>query len=82
MIFSLFLQQKMAEIDWASINEKLPYERNDEQKAKRKELFTQFDPNGNGYLSLAEVRFFFFFLKKKVEKLIKKLPFFSRLTKE
>ena len=61
MIFSLFLQQKMAEIDWASINEKLPYERNDEQKAKRKELFTQFDPNGNGYLSLAEVRIFFFF---------------------
>merc|ERR1711963_24980 len=30
-------------------------EKNDEQKAKRKELFTQFDPNGNGYLSLAEV---------------------------
>ena len=45
----------MAEIDWESINAKLPFEKNDEEKAKRKELFNQFDPNGNGYLSLAEV---------------------------
>ena len=44
-------------IDWAEINAKLPYQRTDEAKAKRKELFTQFDPNGNGYLSLAEVIF-------------------------
>ena len=28
---------------------------NDEQKQKRKALFQQFDPNNNGYLSLAEV---------------------------
>ena len=45
----------MADIDWTSINEKLPYQRTEEQKAKRRELFNQFDPNGNGYLSLAEV---------------------------
>jgi len=45
----------MGDIDWASINEKLPYQRTPEQKAKRRELFNQFDPNGNGYLSLAEV---------------------------
>ena len=44
-----------AEIDWASLNAKLPLEKNDEDKAKRQELFKQFDPNGNGYLSLAEV---------------------------
>merc|ERR1712241_1651216 len=32
----------------------LPFERTDEAKEKRRELFKQFDPNGNGYLSLAE----------------------------
>ncbi|MHA7927728.1 MAG: EF-hand domain-containing protein, partial [Marinobacter sp.] len=42
-------------IDWDKINSKLPTDKTDEQKAKRKELFYQFDPNGNGYLSLAEV---------------------------
>ena len=46
----------MADIDWESINAKLPFQRTDEEKAKRRELFKQFDPNGNGYLSLAEVR--------------------------
>ncbi len=45
----------MGDIDWESINEKLPYQRTPEEKAKRRELFNQFDPNGNGYLSLAEV---------------------------
>ena len=49
----------MADIDWTSINEKLPYQRTEEQKTKRRELFNQFDPNGNGYLSLAEVFVFF-----------------------
>ena len=44
-----------SEIDWESINAKLPYERTDEAKEKRKDLFKQFDPNGNGFLSLAEV---------------------------
>merc|ERR1712223_1345171 len=47
-------EKKMAEIDWESINAKLPFQRTDEEKAKRSELFKQFDPNGNGYLSLAE----------------------------
>jgi len=44
----------MSDVDWAAINEKLPFERTDEAKEKRRELFKQFDPNGNGYLSLAE----------------------------
>ena len=42
-------------IDWEAINAKLPYERKDDQKAKRKEIFDKFDVNSNGYLSLAEV---------------------------
>lgn len=42
-------------IDWAKIREKLPMEKTDEQKEKRKKLYAGFDPNGNGYLSLAEV---------------------------
>jgi len=43
------------DIDWVAIREKLPTDKTEEQKAKRAELFQQFDPNGNGYLSLAEV---------------------------
>lgn len=43
------------EIDWEAISAKLPTEKNPEQRAKRADLFSQFDPNGNGYLSLAEV---------------------------
>ena len=46
-----------AHINWADIREKLPYERTAEQKAKRNAMFNQFDPNGNGILSLAEVVF-------------------------
>jgi len=42
-------------IDWETLNAKLPYERNAEQKAKRREIFDKFDVNSNGYLSLAEV---------------------------
>lgn len=42
-------------IDWALIREKMPMSRSDAEKKKRMELFKQFDPNGNGYLSLAEV---------------------------
>jgi len=45
----------VGDIDWAAIAEKLPYERTPEAFAKRTELFSQMDPNGNGYLSLAEV---------------------------
>ena len=42
-------------IDWVSMREKLPTERTEEQKAERNKIFSEFDPNGNGYLSLAEV---------------------------
>jgi Ca2+-binding EF-hand superfamily protein len=42
-------------IDLDKIRSKLPTEKTAEQKAKRKELYRGFDPNGNGYLSLAEV---------------------------
>ena len=42
-------------IDWDGIREKLPSQRTPEEKARRQELFAQFDPNNNGYLSLAEV---------------------------
>lgn len=44
----------MAEIDWAKVNAKLPTGKSDEDKAKRKKMFQEFD-NGNGVLSLAEV---------------------------
>ncbi|CAM6119056.1 unnamed protein product [Calypogeia fissa] len=40
---------------WAEIQAKLPSEKTPEAKAVRSKLFDQFDPNGNGYLSLAEV---------------------------
>lgn len=43
------------DIDWEALREKLPTEKTEEQRAKRSEIFDQFDPNGNGYLSLAEV---------------------------
>jgi len=35
--------------------EKLPTGRTSKEKKKRKELFKLFDPNGNRYLSLAEL---------------------------
>ncbi|KAL7543261.1 hypothetical protein ACHAXR_012763 [Thalassiosira sp. AJA248-18] len=40
---------------WATLKEKLPYERTDDQKKKRMDQWQQIDVNGNGYLSLAEV---------------------------
>jgi len=45
----------MADIDWTALNAKLPTAKDAESKAKRKAMFRQFDPNGNGILSLAEV---------------------------
>jgi hypothetical protein len=38
----------------SEINAKLPSDKTAEAKAVRSKLFDQFDPNGNGYLSLAE----------------------------
>ena len=45
----------MAEINWTEINAKLPTGKSAEAKAARKKMFRDFDPNGNGVLSLAEV---------------------------
>lgn len=42
-------------IDWKPIAHKLPVGKDAASKEKRAELFMRFDPNGNGYLSLAEV---------------------------
>merc|ERR1712228_626972 len=42
-------------IDWEKINSRLPVKKNNEEKALRKKMFSGFDPNGNGYLSLAEL---------------------------
>lgn len=46
---------KISDIDWKVINDNLPIDHNEEDKNKRKIMFKQFDPNGNGYLSLAEI---------------------------
>jgi Ca2+-binding EF-hand superfamily protein len=46
---------KMAKFDWANLANKLPTGKDPESAAARKKVFNQFDPNGNGYLSLAEV---------------------------
>jgi hypothetical protein len=45
-----------SDIDWADIRKKLPYERTEDQRKKRMDMFNQFDPNANGFLSLAEVK--------------------------
>jgi len=37
------------------INSNLPVSKSAEDKKKRKEMFKIMDPNGNGYLSLAEI---------------------------
>ena len=44
-----------AEVDFGDLASKLPTELNYEDKQQRKAMFNQFDMNGNGYLSLAEV---------------------------
>ena len=43
-------------IDWKLIDSKLPIElKDDDQVKQRSKIFEQFDPNNNGYLSLAEI---------------------------
>lgn len=42
-------------MEWAEVQTKLPSDQTPEAKAVRSKLFDQFDPNGNDYLSLAEV---------------------------
>jgi len=38
----------MSGINWKEIHDKLPMEKTPEDKARRKAMFKQFDPNGNG----------------------------------
>ena len=42
-------------VDWAALTAKLPTGKDAASVAKRKDLWRRADPNGNGYLSLAEV---------------------------
>jgi hypothetical protein len=42
-------------LSWAEIRAKLPWDQSEDQKAQRQTLFKQFDVNGSGQLSLAEV---------------------------
>eukprot|EP00760_Papus_ankaliazontas_P028629 PhM_4_TR3816/c0_g1_i1/m.91983 len=42
-------------VNWEHIHDKMPTDRSPASKKKRMELFRLFDPNGNNYLSLAEV---------------------------
>ena len=44
-----------SEIDYERLRKKLCVERTKEGLEKRTKMFNSFDPNGNGYLSLAEV---------------------------
>jgi len=44
-----------ANIDWEKVNSCLPIGKDPEGCARRKKMFRDFDPNGNGLLSLAEV---------------------------
>jgi Ca2+-binding EF-hand superfamily protein len=50
-----FLDKVSTEKDWDDFLAKFPVDKTDEDKAKREEIFAAFDPNGNGYLSLAEI---------------------------
>jgi len=45
----------MAEVDWTAVNNKLPTGKDLESKKRRWQMFNEFDPNGNGVCSLAEV---------------------------
>jgi Ca2+-binding EF-hand superfamily protein len=45
----------MEAIDWKTFAKKIPIGKTPEDSDKRRKLFREFDPNGNGYLSLAEV---------------------------
>ena len=51
----LFTATSSTSIDWEKINSSLPIKKDEDGRAKRKKMFKDFDPNGNGYLSLSEV---------------------------
>ena len=42
-------------INWTEVYAKLPLDGSTQDKERRKAMFRQFDSNGNGHLSLAEV---------------------------
>ena len=42
-------------VDWKAIDARLPTKKDKESRRRRKKMFKEFDPNGNGYLSLAEL---------------------------
>ena len=42
-------------VNWEELYQKLPTERDPASRERRQAMFNQFDPNGNGVLSLAEV---------------------------
>eukprot|EP00756_Hemistasia_phaeocysticola_P040076 Hpha_TRINITY_DN16845_c1_g2::TRINITY_DN16845_c1_g2_i1::g.149917::m.149917 len=44
-----------AEIDWADVTARLPYQGDESSTKRRKKLFRAIDVNGNGQLSLAEI---------------------------
>ncbi|XP_075247975.1 flagellar calcium-binding protein-like [Convolutriloba macropyga] len=43
------------DIDWDDIGEKLPLGRNKADRERRKEMFKNFDVNGNGQMAMAEI---------------------------
>jgi Ca2+-binding EF-hand superfamily protein len=43
------------QVDWTVVHLKLPHQRTTAARQQRRKLFRDFDVNGNGYLSLAEV---------------------------
>ena len=45
----------MSELDWADINSKLPFSRDEAEVELRKEMWAGIDVNGNGFVSLSEV---------------------------
>ena len=45
---------QLSEIDWPGIKEKLPIGESEEDENGRSAIWPQFDPNGNGLVSLAE----------------------------
>ena len=45
----------MSDLDWADINSKLPFSRDEEEAERRKEMWADIDVNSNGFVSLSEV---------------------------
>jgi Ca2+-binding EF-hand superfamily protein len=47
--------QAVRDVDWDELRRQLPTAKTADEKRRRMELYNEFDPNKNGYLSLAEV---------------------------